>query len=103
MVRRKGEMRAWHIDTGWPHQVALHADVSKGKAHETVRAFCKDLSLSPRGHSFAREDGWWNVWCFATKEGAEKFRAQFGGEFLAPSDRPKWGEAVRRNGEGYGN
>lgn len=91
MTRRKGEMRGWHIDKGWPHQVAVHQSVTVGKAHEAVRDFCKDLSLAPRRHSFAREDGWWNVWCFATREDAEKFQARFGGEFMEPKDRPKWG------------
>jgi hypothetical protein len=49
-----------------------------GTTHEAVRDFCKGLSLAPLGHSFAREDGWWNVWCFATREDAEKFQARWG-------------------------
>lgn len=69
--------------------------VTAGTMHEAVRDFCKDLSLAPRGHSFAREDGWWNVWCFATREDAEKFQARFGGEFMEPKDRPKWGAGGR--------
>jgi hypothetical protein len=35
-------------------------------------------------------DVWWNVWCFAEEEDAEKFRARFGGEFMEPADRPRW-------------
>jgi hypothetical protein len=36
-----------------------------------------------------------NVFCFADRELAEKFRERFGGELLDPKDRPKWpGKAI---------
>lgn len=41
--------------------------------------FCKDLSLCPRGHAVFPEDEWWNVYCFAEAQHADKFIAQFGG------------------------
>jgi hypothetical protein len=90
MTRRKGEMRGFHIDEGWPYQVALWAHVTTGKAHDVVSAFCKDLSLCPRGHTFRRDDKWFNVWCFAEEEHARKFIARFGGEMIDTKNRPKW-------------
>jgi hypothetical protein len=29
-----------------------------------------------------------NVWCFSAKADAEKYQAQFGGEYMTPEDRP---------------
>lgn len=92
MARRKGEIKSWQIDAGWPYQIALRSDVTIGKAHDAASEFCKDLSLAPRGHSFFVEGVWFNVWCFAEEEDAQKFQAKFGGEFMEPEDRPRWGE-----------
>ena len=65
-------MGTFQIDNGWPHQVALPAAVSLGKANDVVRDFCKDLSLCPRGHTFRRDDQWiGNVWCFAEEVDAQ--------------------------------
>lgn len=89
-------MRRRDVDIGWPYQVALRADVTTGKAHDVVRAFCKDLSLCPRGHTFYQNGGWVNVWCFADETHAEKFKARFGGEMLDPQDRPRWPGQVRQ-------
>ncbi len=91
MARRKGELSKYQLDSCWPYQVALRADVTIGKTHDVAREFCKDLSLAPRGHTFRRNDEWWNVWCFATELDAEKFRERFGGEMMDPADRPRWG------------
>jgi len=99
MTRRKGELKWWQIDQGWPYQVALRADVTIGKAHDAAREFCEDLSLAPMGHSFFLEGVWFNVWCFAEEEDAQKFRAKYGGEFMKPEDRPRrGGKAKRRSG-----
>ena len=90
-------MSSYQIDNGWPFQVALDADLTTGKNNDVVREFCKDLSLCPRGHSFRRDDEWFNVWCFADEEDAQKFIAQFGGEVIAIDDRPRWpGKARKR-------
>jgi hypothetical protein len=40
------------------------------------------LSLCPRGHFFWRDDVGFNVFCFAEKSDAEKFRERFGGEMV---------------------
>ena len=95
MVGRKGKTTSRQIDAEWPYQIALRESVTVGKAHDAVREFCADLSLAPRGHTFFRDDAYWNVWCFAEEEDAEKFRARFGGEFMEPEDRPRWGGARR--------
>ena len=90
MVRRKGELSKYQLDGNWPYQVALAEAVTLGKANDVAREFCKDLSLAPRGHTFRRDDEWFNVWCFAAKADAEKFIARFGGEMIAVEDRPRW-------------
>jgi hypothetical protein len=40
-----------------------------------MRAFCADLTLCPRGHSYVENDEWIRVFCFAEKAHAEKFQA----------------------------
>lgn len=67
MSRRKGELTAGVIDRGWPHQVAILADKCLGKRGEAVRRFCEKLTHCPRG--------------------AERFMAEFGGEWFDPRDR----------------
>jgi hypothetical protein len=96
MARRKGEITSWKIDAWWPYQIALRESVTVGKAHDAVREFCNDLSLAPRGHTFRHDDEWWNVWCFAEEEDAQKFQAKFGGEFMEPENRPRWGGKERK-------
>jgi hypothetical protein len=89
MVYRKGELSSAGIDRGWPHQVALPAAVSLNGGYNVVRAFCDDLSLCARGHAVFHEDRWWNVYCFADAEHAQKFMRQFGGERFDPKQRGK--------------
>jgi len=52
MTRRKGKLKKWQIDEGWPYQIALRADLTDGRAYEAARKFCEDLSLAPIGPSF---------------------------------------------------
>ena len=89
MVYRKGELSKGAIDRCWPHRVALRAERCTGGNYVTIRLFCEDLSLCPRGHSFHRDSADMNVFCFAERSRAEQFQARFGGEFIAPKDRPK--------------
>lgn len=96
MVRRKGEFSKLQLDSGWPHQVALAAALTTDKTHEALCAFCKDLSLAPRGHVFVRNGEYVNVWCFAVEEDARKFIERFGGEMIDPKFRPRWPGQVRR-------
>jgi hypothetical protein len=96
MVYRKGELSSRSIDNGWPHQVALKACLTTGKNHDVVSAFCKDLSLAPRGHTLVRDDQYINVWCFSAKADAEKFQERFGGAYMTPEDRPRWPGKPRR-------
>jgi hypothetical protein len=85
-----GELSKATIDSEWPHQVALLAERCRGRNHEIIRLFCAGLSLCPRGHSFRRDDHDVIVFCFAERAHAEQFLAHFGGEFIAPKDRPRW-------------
>lgn len=97
-MRRKGELSPAAIDRGWPHQVALPARFCERGGYEEIHEFCKDLSLSSRGHSvFDRE--WFNVYCFANAADAEKFIQRFGGEKFDPKQRGKgqnWARWKRR-------
>ena len=90
MVHRRGELNKAAIDRGWPHQVTLPASRCGGANYVTIRLFCEGLSLCDRSHSFYRDGTDMNVFCFAKREDAERFRERFGGEFLDPQHRPKW-------------
>jgi hypothetical protein len=92
VVYRRGELNKHTIDRDWPHQVALPAYRCTGGNYVTIHIFCDDegLSLCPRGHSFYRDGTDMNVFCFAEREHAERFRGRFGGELIDPKVRPKW-------------
>jgi hypothetical protein len=87
MVRRKGELNGTAIDRGWPFQVALPEDRCTGGNFEIHRAFCRDLSLCPRGHTVRRDGRYYHVFCFADAAHADLFRAAFGGERFDPRQR----------------
>lgn len=87
MSRRKGELTPSAIDRGWPHQVALLADLYQGKEAEALRVAASKLLYCPRGHSVFYGDRHYNVHCFATKDHAERFMAAYGGEWFDPRDR----------------
>jgi hypothetical protein len=86
MGRRKGELTSAGIDQGWPHQVALPSTQVRSNFH-AIQAFCRDLSLCPRGHSVFHANEWFHVYCFAEAEHAAKFMTRFGGERFNPADR----------------
>jgi hypothetical protein len=88
-MRRKGELSPSGIDREWPYQIALPASACEGGGYMEIHEFCKKLSLCPRGHAVVHEDEWFNVYCFAKPEDAEKFREHFGGERFDPSKRGK--------------
>jgi hypothetical protein len=96
VVYRGGELSKAKIDRDWPHQVAIRAERCGGHNYVTIRLFCEDLSLCPRGHCFRRHGTDMNVFCFADRAHAEQFHARFGGEFIDPKDRPKWPGSRRR-------
>ena len=78
MIRRKGELSPAAIDRAWPHQVVLPASASRNGGYKVIHEFCKELTLCPRGHSVFCDE-WFDVYCFAEREHAEKFMARFGG------------------------
>jgi hypothetical protein len=84
--RRKGEITAAEIDRGWPHQVAIGADVVRSISTE-IDVAKVELGAAPRGHSVFHGDTWYTVVCFADPVNAERFRLRFGGEAFDLSDR----------------
>jgi ribosomal protein L31 len=50
----------------------------------------RDYDIAPFSHSFYRDGTDMNVFCFAEREHAQRFRERFGGEFIDPKSRPKW-------------
>jgi hypothetical protein len=90
MIYRKGELSKDTIDRDRPHQVALPAARCTGHNYGRIHLFCEDLSLCPRGHSFRRDIIDMNVFCFAERAHAERFRVRSVGEFIDPKTRPKW-------------
>jgi hypothetical protein len=89
MVYRKGELSSAMVDTGWPHQVAVPESVSLDNGYKAVDAFCKELSLCPRGHRIVHAGQCFNVYCFSERSDAEKFMQRFGGEWFDPKQRGK--------------
>lgn len=79
---RKGEMTKGAVDRDYPHQVVLRAELTVGKNFDLAREFCRDLSLSPRGHCQRKMDVDYNIWCFADPAHADAFQERFGGERL---------------------
>ena len=96
MIRRKGELSPATIDQGWPFQIALPASASQNGGYAAIHAFCKDLTLCPRGHSVFRNE-WFNIYCFAEREHAEQFMARFGGQPFDPRDRGRGARWARWN------
>jgi hypothetical protein len=96
MVRRKGELTSSGIDRGWPHQVALRSAVATAE-FRIIEAFCRDLSLCPRGHAVFHDNEWWRVYCFAEAEDAIRFMARFGGERFDPADHGRGKSWARWN------
>jgi hypothetical protein len=87
MSRRKGELTAAGIDRGWPHQIALAAHLGTGKQRLAHDEFCVGLSRCVRGHSVRYDDVGYVVHCFAIRDDAAAFMAQFGGEWFDPRER----------------
>lgn len=88
MGRRKGELTPNRVDRDYPHQIAQQSDLCKGSPHyEIVREFTRQLSVSPRGHTFVQDDAWYNVFCFKERADAETFHTRFGGEWFDPRRR----------------
>jgi hypothetical protein len=88
-MRRRGELSKSSIDAEWPHQVAL-PNKQVAAQNAAIKAFCAGLSLCERGHTFVRDSLYFNVFCFADRDHALRFKKEFGGEMIAPKDRPRW-------------
>jgi hypothetical protein len=95
MIYRKGELSPAAVDRGWPHQVALPASACEQGGYSAIHAFCRDLSICPRGHSVFHNGLWFNVYCFAEAADAVKFMKQFRGERFDPKQRGKGSDWAR--------
>ena len=96
-MRRKGELSPAGVDRGWPHQVAMRQSLATGKNFNIIHAFCKDLSICPRGHFVFYENEFWQVFCFEKLEDADKLIQRFGGERFDPKQRGKGADWARWN------
>jgi hypothetical protein len=67
------------IDAGWPHQVAVSAEICRGDGYLTTHFFCAELSLCPRHWHYRLNDRDYVVVCFADAARAQLFRERFGG------------------------
>src|ERR1700674_1156523 len=92
MARRKGELSKGAVDRDYPHQVELRADLTTGKNYDIALAFCRNLTLAPRGHSRRKENTDYNVWCFADPES----RGCFSGAVRRRTDDGKGKEEMNR-------
>lgn len=92
MATRKGELTPSGIDRGWPHQVAIRGELCLGKLGVAQADFCRGLSLCVRGHRVFWNDEWYNVKCFSIREDAERFMAEFGGEWFDPREKGRGSE-----------
>jgi hypothetical protein len=79
-MRRKGEVSAAAIDRGWPHQVVLPARHCERDGYNEMHEFCRDLTLSSRGHALYHDGEWFHVYCFKEPAHARKFMERVGGE-----------------------
>jgi hypothetical protein len=66
----------------------LPAKINLGENYKIVHSCCEGLPLCARGHSVVGPDNeWWDVFCFAERQHAEKFKERFGGEWFDPTKR----------------
>ncbi len=93
---RKGELSRASIDAGFPHQVAIPAADVEGSGYFAHHDFAQTLGACVRGHTFRRNDAYYVVFCFPTREAADAFMRGFGrGEYMTPKTRPPWIEGRR--------
>lgn len=97
--KRRTELSKVGIDRDWPYQVALPEYAFIGHLYRTLHYFIEreGLTLCPRGFSFQRNDMYHRVFCFAEKQHAERFQLKFGGEWIDPKTRPRWGKVRTGN------
>jgi hypothetical protein len=80
--RRKGELIERAAQGSFPHWVAIQAERCTGANYETHRRFCREncLRLSNHGNTVRYDVEWWCVLHFGSKEDADAFMKEFGGE-----------------------
>ena len=95
-MRRKGEVSAAAIDRGWPHQVVLPARLCERDGYNEIHEFCRDLTLSSRGHALYQDGEWFHVYCFKEPAHAQKFMERFGGEKFNSIERGRGASWARK-------
>ncbi len=75
----------------FPYWVALIEEKCTGANYDKHREFCRAdaLTLSRHGHSVVWEKEWYCVFRFAEQKDADRFRKEFGGEPMHPSEKAK--------------
>jgi len=75
----------------FPYWVALIEEKRTGANYDKHREFCRAdaLTLSRHGHSVVWEKEWYCVFRFAEQKDADRFRKEFGGEPMHPSEKGK--------------
>jgi hypothetical protein len=73
LAKRKGELSKAAIDSGWPHQVALPAEVIRGRNYEIIHRFCRGLSICERHQTYYQGQEQCVVYCFAAEGDAMFF------------------------------
>lgn len=106
-MRARGQPSATQIDRSYPHQVAVPRFEGRGLGYFSPSGPLSSLC----GRRFDVSDGTtgYEVFCFADREQAERFRDAIKGEDFDPRDRvgAKWhrgrGKArdAKRAGKGY--
>jgi hypothetical protein len=95
-MRRKGELSASAIDNGWPHQVVVPARLCERDGYNEIHEFCRDLTLSSRGHALYHDGQWFHIYCFREPADALKFMERFGGEKFDPIERGRGANWAKR-------
>lgn len=80
MSQNDAELPSDAYDQQWPHQIAAYADSCAEERMDEKLAFCRELSLCPRTHTFLKLSTQYFIFCFADPVDAELFRERFGGE-----------------------
>ena len=82
MTRARGQSSRTLLNREYPHQVAVLAQKVAGKALDKVIAFHAELGVPVKTHSIRKDDRWYLVYCFADRQHAVTFQAEFGGEII---------------------
>lgn len=89
MVRSRHRPSDARIDAGWPHQVALPADLCADPNFKTIMAWLAERGVEQMTRQVQavwpdRQYENYRLYCFRDEADAEAFRVHFGGERFYP-------------------